>query len=254
MEDGSTWEGYQSHSNNMLLGVDYGITDRLAVDFSLPFIATKYTGKDEPLNLPRNVLDDGSYHGTFQDFQFGLRYNLPRMPFAVTPFFTVIVPSHDYDPIGEAAAGAHLNQFVCGVYAGRLLNPALPRTFVQGMYSYAVVEKVIGISLNRSNAELVVGQFITPKFSVNFLWRGQWMHGGLNFSDFLVASDEINQASDRITRQNFQHIGGSAGFTITESLSASFSFIKFIAGENAHMGEAVFAGMSWSFKTRSKAQ
>lgn len=247
LEDGTELPAYQNKANDFIFSVDYGLTDRLALDVSLPYMITKYTGKEEPVNLPRNVLDDGTYHGTFQDFQFGLHYNLVRKPLAVSPFFTVVLPSHNYDAIGESAPGGNLRGFVSGVYAGRLLNPVLPRTFVQGMYSYSVSEKIAGISLNRSNTELTVGHFITPTLSANFLWRGQWMHGGLNFSDLYQSSSEVFLQGDRITRQNYHHLGGGAGLTLTESVSANFSYVKFVSGRNAHMGQAIFAGVSWSF-------
>jgi len=105
LEDGSRFPAYQSRANNLMFGLEYGLTDRLTADVSLPYMLIKYTGKEVPLNLPANVLDDGSYHGTFQDFQVGLRYNIQRRRLAVTPFFTVILPSHSYKTVGEAAAG-----------------------------------------------------------------------------------------------------------------------------------------------------
>src|SRR5262249_10624498 len=248
LEDGSRFPAYQSRANNMIFGLEYGLTDRLALDASLPYMLTKYTGKEVPLNLPINVLDDGTYHGTFQDFQFGLRYNVQRRHFAVTPFFTVVLPSHAYKTVGEAAAGANLRQLISGVYTGRLLNPVIPRTYVEGMYSYAVVEKAANIDLNRSNTELNAGYFITPSLSANFLWRGQWTHGGLNFSEILQgSSSEVVRQMDRVTRQNFYHVGVGAGFSLTESVSTHFTLVKFGSGQNAHYGEGFFAGVSWRF-------
>jgi hypothetical protein len=248
LEDGSRLPVYQSRANNMILGLEYGLADRLALDASLPYMLTKYTGKEVPLNLPLNVLDDGAYHGTFQDFQFGLRYNIQRRHFAVTPFLTVVLPSHAYRTVGEAAAGANLRQLITGAYTGRLLNPIVPRTYIQGMYSYAVVEKAANIPLNRSNTELTAGYFITPSLSANFLWRGQWTHGGLSFSDILQgSSSEVVRQLDRVTRQNFYHVGGGAGLSLTESVSTHFTFVKFVSGQNAHYGEGIFAGISWRF-------
>jgi len=248
LEDGSRFPAYQNRADNLMFGLEYGVTDRLALDVNLPYMLTKYTGKETPLNLPLNVLDDGTYHGTVQDFQLGLRYNLQRRRFAVTPFFTLVLPSHDYKTVGETAAGPHLRQLISGVYTGRLLNPILPRTYVEGMYSYALVEKAANIPLNRSNTELTAGYFITSSLSANFLWRGQWMHGGLNFSEiFQESSSEVIRQQDRVTRQNFYHVGGGAGLAISESVSTHFTFVKFVAGQNAHYGEGIFAGVSWRF-------
>jgi len=52
--------------------IDYGITDKLALDVSVPFVLSKYYGP-KPHQLP---VDDGKYHGNFQDVRLNLRYNL----------------------------------------------------------------------------------------------------------------------------------------------------------------------------------
>src|SRR5215471_13798218 len=54
LEDGSRFPAYQSRASNMIFGLEYGLTDRLALDASLPYMLTKYTGKEVPLNLPIN--------------------------------------------------------------------------------------------------------------------------------------------------------------------------------------------------------
>src|SRR6266851_2675970 len=62
----------------LLVDVTYGLTDKVAVSFALPWIASKYTGPYPhplvdssgpiPVLYGANPLDDGTYHGTFQDF------------------------------------------------------------------------------------------------------------------------------------------------------------------------------------------
>jgi hypothetical protein len=57
--------------------VDYGITDTIAVTVNLPFIGSKYTGP--PVYFVGGVethpgpLDDGTYHGAFQDLRVDVR-------------------------------------------------------------------------------------------------------------------------------------------------------------------------------------
>lgn len=250
MDDGSKLPGYGTRAQNLTFGVEYGVTSRLAVGFSIPWVNAKYTGKEEPLNLPNNVVDDGVYHGALQDMHIEARYNVFERPFVVTPFFAFSAPSHSYPTIGEAAIGPDLKQYTTGVYIGRLLNPFLSRAFVHGSYAFTRVEKVLDLSLNRSNADISVGYFLTPRLSTTFLWRKQWSHGGLGFSDiYNTSSADIFLQQDRLTKQTFQHIGTGVGLNLTESLSANFSFLKFVSGSNAHYGEGVSAGLSWSFST-----
>jgi hypothetical protein len=250
LEDGSRLPGYQTRASNLIFEVAYGLTERLAVNVSLPYMNTKYTGKDEPLNLPENVLDDGRYHRTVQDFRSELRCNALRRPFMATPFFAAIIPSHDYKTIGEAAAGRHLREYLVGAYAGRLLNPVLRRAYVHGLYSYAFVERDVNIPLNRSNVELAVGYLVTPSLPLSFIWKRQWTHGGLDFAELFEAPPEVFRNMDRVTRQNFQHVGVGAGFPLSKSMSVHVNFVKLVSGANAHYGTGISAGVSWSFQTR----
>ena len=52
----------------LLQDIDYGITDKLALDVSIPFVLSKYYGP-RPHQLP---VDNGNYHGNFQDVRMNL--------------------------------------------------------------------------------------------------------------------------------------------------------------------------------------
>ena len=76
----------------------------------------------------------------------------------------------------------------------------------------------------------------------------------LGFSEFYdpSTSSAVFLQQDRLTKQDFQHIGFATGLNLTESMSANFSFVKFVAGHNAHFGEAFSGGLSWSFSTSAQ--
>ena len=105
----------QTHSVTM--DVEFGLTDRLAVDVSLPYIRSKYGGSDPHLVMgivgQTQEWDDGTYHGTFQDFQSAVRFNIKSRPLAITPFAEVIIPSHEYPSTAHAAVGKDLRALVC---------------------------------------------------------------------------------------------------------------------------------------------
>ena len=59
-------------SNNLLLDVSYGLTDKFAVSLSLPYIASRYNGPfphpyDKDGGAPYTRFDNGGYHGALQD-------------------------------------------------------------------------------------------------------------------------------------------------------------------------------------------
>jgi len=248
--DGSRRAEFQTRSNNVLFEVGYGVSDRLALNVTLPHVSSKFTDKvHPPFNLPRNVVDDGSYHGALQDFRVELRYNALRRPFVATPFFAAIIPSHGYQIVGEAAPGRHLREYLVGGYAGRLLNPVLPRAYVHGLYSYAIVEREIDVPLNRSNVDLEFGYFVHPSVSLSFIWSRQWTHGGLTF-EHIFDTPEIFLNHDRLVRSNFQHVGVGAGFALSKSVDLHGNFVKYVSGSNTHFGTAISVGVSWRFRTR----
>ena len=229
-------------ANNLLMGVSYGITDRLALSIELPYIFSKYSGP-----FPESDLDDGSYHRTFQDFRFDLRYNALQRPFVLTPFFAAVLPSHGYGTVGHAAAGRDLREYQVGMDAGRQLGPFLPRAYVNAQYSYAFVQGVEDFNLNRSRADFEVGYFVTRSFSLRGLGSWQWTYGGIEFSPDLEDHPEHFGVHDRAARANFTRLGGGAAFSVNRSVDIYAAVVTTVAGRNGHAPLGIALGMSWTF-------
>ena len=96
------------------------------------FILDKYEEYRRTNPAAGASVDTGDYYATLQDFGLTLRYNLLERGLTVTPVIGVIVPSHDYRTIGEAAAGQNLLALQTGVNVGRLLDPLAPNAYVHG--------------------------------------------------------------------------------------------------------------------------
>jgi len=250
LDDGTKAPGYRTQAVNVVVETVYGITDRLTVDVLVPWVNVKYLGPEEPLNLPDNVLDDGTYHGAVSDLRFELRYNAFSRYGVVTPFFAALIPSHSYDTLGEAAPGRDFQEYYFGAYAGRLLDPFLPRAFVQGMYSYAIVRQDLDIPLNHSDFGLEVGYFVTDSVPITFVWNALWTHGGLTFEELFMAPPEVFRNLDRVVASQFHHLGVSGSFPLSPTVSANVEFTKFVAGVDAHYGYSISAGVSWVFKSQ----
>src|SRR5258705_1233877 len=75
-------------SRSVLVDVTYGLTNRIAISFGMPWVAAKYVGSaphplvdvsgPTPTFYGATPLDDGSFHGTFQDVRFDIRYSLTK--------------------------------------------------------------------------------------------------------------------------------------------------------------------------------
>ena len=243
----------QIFSHVLTTDVDYSLTGRLAARIALPYVAGKYSGL-RPHQIP---IDNGTYHSTFQDVRVNLRYNLSKRPAVITPFFEAVIPTHRYESFGHSAVGRDQREYRVGANFGRGLGPVLPKAYLQARYSYAVVERILGIAPNRSDTEFQFGYFLTPRFS--FLGLGSWQHthSGLDFPIGLFHGglpDDQYRHHDQIGKASLLDVGGGAGFALSRSLHIFVSVVRSLRGRNAHLHAAVFTvGLSRSFGTRFEA-
>lgn len=252
----------QAHA--IVVEAEFGVSRRIAVTVSLPYIRAKYGGSAPHLVAgvgPIQEWDDGTYHGTFQDLHIGARYNITTRPFAITPFADVVIPSHHYPSTAHAAAGKDLRAYVVGVAAGGFLDSVLPRLFFQAHVSYARVQDVLDIHPNRSHLDTEVGYFITPRLAVRFLESYQVTHHGIDLISFATPMTEgvvhdhpeipvvglYRRNHDRLQRSNYLTLGGGVGFALTDSLEVFANAVNMVWGENVHPLRGITVGLSTHF-------
>lgn len=236
-------------SSSLIVDFGFGITDKVAVGVSLPYVSSKYTG---PYPHPTALDNTGGYHSTFQDVRFDVRWNVSRSGFVITPFVGTIVPSHDYEYFAHSAAGRDLHELQVGTYWAKLLDSVMPGLFVSGVVSYGFAERVLDISHNHSNVGAEVGYFFNPRFRAYAITTAQVTHGGIDFPDprLKSLSGEVWTHHDQISRDNYLNIGGGAAFTVTPALDVFGSVIHTAAARNIHVLQyAATVGLTWSFMT-----
>jgi hypothetical protein len=246
-----------SHAHTFLVEVDYGFTDKAELAVALPFVMSRFTGEEPcafcnatPFPFEQPALDDGAYHGTVQDWHVELHYNLRQRGLYITPLVGVVIPSHHYDNLGEAAPGRRFVEVPIGVHVGRDLSPILPRGYFEARYTYSFVNTDEDVPVNRSNALLEIGYSVTRLIIVRALGTWQRTHGGLNGFPEFSQSEELLENHDRLLRDRNWRLGGGLVYSMTRSLDTSVSVIRVMAGSNSHYGTAVTAIMTWNFSTK----
>ena len=245
---------------SLYVEAEYAVTNRLSVTAGLPYVFAKYTDSNPPPpQIPFLPGDQCRCWQTgWQDFGFTARYNVTGGSggaFALTPSVSVGAPSHDYNFRGESALGRNLKEVRFGVDVGRHLDSILENLSVQGSYSYALVEKVMGISTNRSNATME-GDYLVKR---RLLVRGQvfWQrtHGGLRFGSpppaELVFPGEVNTPEllfqhDRLLRDNYWHAGGGLAYSFLR-VDLFATYTAFVSGTDTHAGSALTIGFTMPF-------
>ena len=230
------------HTHNSIMALEYGLTDRLAMDFGVTFVASKYQG-----NRPHGPPDDGSYHPEFQDVHLGLRYNLLARPFQLTPFVGVTIPTHDYEVRGHSAVGRGFKEFLIGVNAGRPLDPLVPNAYFQMRYSFAMHKRFAGLNLNRSNVDWEVGWWANKSITLRFVGSLQRTHGGFDFPADLHGPDEFD-IHDRVAKANYVQLGGGVTYSVNRFLDIHFAYAPSpIYVRNSHGDRGIVIGFTWNF-------
>ena len=257
--DSTGAKGYPSEdwdNQSLISQVEYGLTDRIAVHASLPFMMTRYKGWN-----PHSDYDDGTYHGAFQDFYFGMRYGVVQSPaFALAPFVEVVIPSHSYQSQVQSAPGRDVRVLLVGTAVGGFLDDLLPGLYFQSRISYGFTQEVVNIHPNRTGVDSAIGYFVNPRFAVQFVQTLQYANNGMwtifypDFSAYVTGGGEVTDEHwanhDRLFRGRVLALGGGVTYAFNESvgLFASASTAAW-ARMIPRPERALTVGMNWSFQT-----
>lgn len=248
----STGSGKRNHDVDMrprmlMLSVDQGLTDRLALGISVPYIETRYRG-----TAPAHpgLADNGRKHGTLQDINVSLRYAAIEGPVAVTPFARMSWPARNYQTLGHSSPGRGLQEQEAGVALGYEI-PLLQGTWVSGTYGYTWVEKIDDhISTNRSAFEAQIVRQVTPRLFARLFGTRSTTHGGLDVPLTPHEREEHFHHHDQLLRTNSTRAGVAVSFALTPAIDAHAAYATTIRSENAHAGRSVSIGTSWNFDAR----
>ena len=225
-----------TRSQTLGLVVGYGISDRFALNVSIPFITSIYNGNAPHRAANGAILtpDDGQYHGVFQDYRINLGFQALSGTVAIAPFVTVVIPSNDYPTLSHAAPGKGLNQLLLGFAAGASLDRIVPGTFAELYYNYAFVEEVVNINTNRSDFGFQAGYFITPSLGIRFIAAGYYTHGGIPYNTPANLPPELFVHHDQIGKSENVSVGGGLAYELTGNTQVTFSYLRSIYGKTGH--------------------
>lgn len=259
LADGATRPIGQSRNAAVYLEVGYALTDRWSVAAGLPYVFARYTAApgDTGVGPPQPVDICRCWQHAWQDLGITTRFNLLRGQSALTPFVAIGVPSHGYVYRGEAVAGRDLAEARLGVAAGRRLDALTPRLSIEGTYSYAIVQRVMNIHNNRSNATIEAAFLAGRKLSLRGFVAWQHTHGGLRggvgppppagypWGDILT--EDLLTQHDRLLRDNNVHAGTGVAFPLSRA-DIFASYTHYISGVNTHAGHVLSGGVTWPFE------
>jgi hypothetical protein len=245
--EGKRFQSGPIRTHTVISSLEYGLTNKIALDAEITHVTSKFEGFVGP--VPHGPVDTGSYHPSFQDLRIGVRYNVRSSPLVVTPFVATVIPTHHYETRGHSAVGRRLHELLMGVNVGSDLEGIVPRSYVQGRYSYAIVERIEEFNLNRSNADWELGFFATDRVTLRFTGAWQRTYHGIKIP---IDSNHphFHEIHDRATKANFLKLGGGMSFSLTRSVDLHADFNNTARGQNTHAPRGLSLGISWRFGRR----
>jgi hypothetical protein len=237
-----------TYSQTVVTELDYGVTDTVGLSVSLPFIASKYTGHQDFLvgGHPTHAgpLDDGTYHGAFQDIRVEARRLLWIGPLAVAPFIGASFPTHEYETQGEAVPGRHRRDLQLGASAGADLASILPGAYLHARYAYGAAQRLRDIPFTRSNIDVEGGEAVTSRVTLRGLANWQVRHKGPVLDELF----DDWEHHDRFIAPSYFNLGGGASFSLTTRADVYAVWVVTISGSNgAHRARTLAVGTTWGF-------
>jgi len=237
-------------SQVLVLDGDLGVTRRLAANAAVAFVNSRFVAGGT-----HGPLDDGHWHGDFQDARVGARFMaLNDGSWVLTPAVSYGFPTTNYATLGHAALGRRLKELRLGLDWGRYLSR---RAYLEGNFSYAFMENVGDIPLDRSNLSLEFGYFVNHALTLQAWTAYQNVHGGLDWAtdvgphEFDPSHEDFDEEllldHDRTAASDFWRIGVGVSFQVTERVELYANVAKTLWGINTHNALTVSCGMSWGF-------
>lgn len=241
LDSGVNNHGAITDTRSITLTVDYRVSERWQAHVSLPFVkkrSRRDPGNHNPaaLDSPHpesEFLDDGQYHGTWQDWVLGLSYDTQLGSFHVEPHVELVWPSHDYTFFANAAVGQRLRRLRLGADAFYRLEHS--NLYFSAGYSYELVEQVLGIGLNKNHLRLSAGYYFSPQLSLRAFAQSRHGQGrDSSYSGFVDRRSEAWYRHDPLSRHDYAIAGLGATWRFNDTWAVTLNAATMVWGRTVH--------------------
>jgi hypothetical protein len=155
---------------SLQLNLAYFVANHWDIHLGIPYISAQYTGQYThpllpcPPNCAPVEIDNGHYHGYWQDWDAGVRYHADIDGYEVAPALDVYVPSNNYPYYGSASIGQRTRRVGLGFEVSHQFE--LTNVYYVVHEQYVFDQHVLGINNNYDSFGLDLGYFFTPALSL----------------------------------------------------------------------------------------
>ena len=223
--------------------VNYFFADRWSAQLGIPYIVARYRGptphcitqapapcKNEVVPLQPHAesrfLDDGRYHGAWQDWTAGIAYHGNIGDYLVTPMAVVYLPSHNYTFFANAAVGQDVKKLEVSVDLAHQLE--LTNLYYRVRAGHVFAEKTLGQSIDYNKLDLELGYFLDEAWTVKAFGVGKRGNG------YPGAYDQTTEEwyhHDQRAKHNYANVGVGVDHHIGEKYTVSATVQRLVWGQ-----------------------
>lgn len=228
---------------SLSLNAEYFFADRWSGYLGIPFIESRYGGdsphcaSQAPLQCrgatvpaqphpESKFLDDGHYHGTWQDWNIGLTYHTNVGDYLIKPSVTAYIPSHNYTFFSQAAPGQDLLKLEVAVELAHQFE--LSNLYYRVNLGHVFAEKTLGQSIDHNRLDLEVGYFLNDAWTVKAFALGKYGNGYTGGYD---QTTELWYHHDQRAMHNYANVGAGFDYRIDAKNTLSATVQRLVWGQ-----------------------
>jgi len=231
-------------SHSISLDVDYFVLDNWSVQAGIPYIDNRFTGVNPhcPTAAPpqcvanhipvlkhphpeSEFLDNGTFHGTAQDWHFGATYHANIGDYFLAPSLTLYVPSHDYTFFAQSAVGQDLQRVELAATLAHQFE--FSNLYYRIGFGRAFSEKTLGQSIDYNKLDLELGYFINERWTAKLFATAKKGNG---YDGPYDPTSELFFHHDQRAPHNYAGAGFGADYHVNDKYTLSSSLQREIWG------------------------
>ena len=240
------------HLQGTGLDVAYNVSDDWTLSGGIRYFTGRYSGP--AVNCPTTAppqcahapvvtppkpdapfIDDGNYHGAWQDWHIGAAWHTNIGSYFITPSVTAYIPTHSYPTYGNAYVGQDLHQLLVGAQLQHQFE--LTNFGYSLSYYYAWSEHVLGINTGYERADAELDWFVNEKFKIDGFLTGREGFGIRANTVLPKGGSPVGikwYERERLVQHNYHAVGVGFGYDLNSRYTVSASI------QHEFWGDSVF--------------
>ena len=228
---------------SITLDLNYYFADRWSAEVGIPYVEGRYRGpaphcitqappQCKGVVVPTQphpesqFLDDGNYHGTWQDWTLGLAYHENVNDYILIPSVTAYLPSHNYTFFANAAVGQDVQKLELAIDLAHQFE--LTNVYYRVRTGHVFARKTLGQSIDYNKLDLELGYFLNETWTVKAFGVAK---KGDGYTGSYDQTTEQWYHHDQRAEHNYANIGAGFDYHVNDKYTVSTTLQRLVWGQ-----------------------